>query len=107
MNEDYEKTSGALDLREWLHRIQDIGELAELKGVHWDKEMGSLTQLVHEQILDAPPALLFSGIPGYPENFKTLYGMLSSPKRLAMTLGISYEGNHRLELLKAFRHRLN
>jgi 4-hydroxy-3-polyprenylbenzoate decarboxylase len=107
MNEDCEKNSGALDLREWLRRVQDIGELAELQGVHWDKEMGSLTQLVHEQILDAPPALLFSGIPGYPENFRTLYGMLSSPKRLAMTLGISYQGNHRLELLKAFRQKLN
>jgi 4-hydroxy-3-polyprenylbenzoate decarboxylase len=33
--------------------------------------------------------------------------MLSSPQRLAMTLGLSYEGNQRLPLLKAFRQRLN
>jgi len=90
-----------------LRCVQDIGELTELEGVHWDKEMGSLTQLVHEQILDAPPALLFSRIPGYPDNFRTLYGMLSSPKRLAMTLGISDPGNHRLDLLRAFRKKLN
>jgi len=107
MKQDSKDSPGALDLRDWLRSVQDIGELAELEGVHWDKEMGSLTQLVHEQILDAPPALLFSRIPGYPENFRTLYGMLSSPKRLAMTLGISDPGNHRLELLRAFRKKLN
>ena len=77
MKQDSKDSPGALDLRDWLRSVQDIGELAELEGVHWDKEMGSLTQLVHEQILDAPPALLFSRIPGYPENFRTLYGMLS------------------------------
>src|ERR1044072_6528940 len=101
MKRDSKDRSDSFDLRDWLRSVQDIGELAELEGVHWDKEMASLTQLVHEQILDAPPALLFSRIPGYPENFRTLYGMLSSPKRLAMTLGISDPGNHRLELLRA------
>jgi UbiD family decarboxylase len=102
-----ENITNVLDLREWLRKAKDIGELAELSGVHWDTEMGSLTQLVHEQILDSPPAVLFSEIPGYPTKFRTLYGMLSSPKRLAMTLGISYEGDHRLALLRAFRQRLN
>ncbi|HZJ38593.1 MAG TPA: UbiD family decarboxylase [Chthoniobacterales bacterium] len=107
MKQECKNSPGALDLRDWLRCVQDIGELTELEGVHWDKEMGSLTQLVHEQILDAPPALLFSRIPGYPDNFRTLYGMLSSPKRLAMTLGISDPGNHRLDLLRAFRKKLN
>jgi hypothetical protein len=77
-----------LDLRDWIASAKDLGELVELEGVHWDMEMGALTQIVHERSA-SPPALLFSKIPGYPDNFRTLYGSLSSVKRLALTLGMA------------------
>lgn len=94
-----------LDLRDWLSQVRDMGELVELQGVHWDREMGALTQIVHERS-SSPPALLFSGIPDYPENFRTLYGTLSSVKRMAITLGIPLEYPHKLDLLRAIRSKL-
>src|SRR5215475_1644510 len=95
-----------LDLRDWIASAKDLGELVELEGVHWDKEMGALTQIVHERSAASPPALLFSKIPGYPDNFRTLYGSLSSVKRLALTLGIAPEYEHKLSLLMAFRVKM-
>lgn len=94
-----------LDLRDWLSQVGEIGELVELEGVHWDREMGALTQIVHERS-PTPPALLFSSIPGYPKKFRTLYGTLSSVNRMAITLGIPLEFGHKLELLGAFRSKL-
>ena len=94
-----------LDLRDWLAQVKAMGELVELEGVHWDKEMGALTQLVHERSA-TPPALLFSKIPGYPDGFRTLYGTLSSVKRLALSLGMAPQYDHKLSLLKAFRTKL-
>jgi 4-hydroxy-3-polyprenylbenzoate decarboxylase len=95
-----------LDLRDWLASIKNLGELVELEGVHWDKEMGALTQIVHERSATSPPALLFSKIPNYPDNFRTLYGSLSSVKRLALSLGMKPEYDHKLSLLKAFRGKM-
>jgi UbiD family decarboxylase len=95
-----------LDLRAWLASIKDLGELIELEGVHWDKEMGALTQIVHERSAASPPALLFSKIPDYPDNFRTLYGSLSSVKRLALSLGMAPEYDHKLSLLTAFRAKM-
>jgi UbiD family decarboxylase len=95
-----------LDLRDWLASVKDLGELVELDGVDWDKEMGALTQIVHERSAASPPALLFSKIPGYPDNFRTLYGSLSSVKRLALSLGMAPEYDHKLSLLTAFRTKI-
>ena len=95
-----------LDLRDWLAVVKGLGELVELEGVHWDKEMGALTQIVHERSAASPPALLFSKVPGYPDHFRTLYGSLSSVKRLALSLGMAPEYDHKLSLLRAFRAKL-
>lgn len=95
-----------LDLRDWLAQVKQLGEMVELEGVHWDKEMGALTQIVHERSTLSPPALLFSKVPGYPEGFRTLYGSLSSIKRLALTLGILPTRGDKIALLKAFRSKL-
>ena len=100
------ETIQALDLRDWLSRVKELGELVELEGAHWDKEMGALTQIVHERATSSPPALLFSKVPGYPDGFRTVYGCLSSVKRLALSLGIATTYDHKIALLKAFRSKL-
>jgi UbiD family decarboxylase len=95
-----------LDLRDWLVQVKQLGELVEIEGVHWDKEMGALTQIVHERSTSSPPALLFSKVPGYPDGFRTLYGSLSSVKRLALSLGISSDDDQKISLLKEFRAKV-
>ena len=95
-----------LDLRHWLAQVKELGELVELDGVHWDREMGALTQIVHERSTSSPPALLFSKVPGYPADFRTLYGSLSSVRRLALSLGMAPSYDHKIALLKEFRSKL-
>ncbi len=33
------------DRREWLKKVEVLGELRELRGLHWDKEMGAFIQM--------------------------------------------------------------
>lgn len=65
------------DLREWLEQAECIGELKRISGAHWDREMGPLTQLMHEKYKTRTPALLFDEIPDYPKGFCTLWGRIA------------------------------
>src|SRR5213595_830228 len=35
------------DLREWLARVEELGELRKIDGAHWKLEMGALTELLY------------------------------------------------------------
>jgi 4-hydroxy-3-polyprenylbenzoate decarboxylase len=76
------------DLREFLNKVESIGELKKIYGVNWDKEMGAITEILYREKAEKSPALLFDRIKGYPEGFQCLYGMLNSPKRFALSLGL-------------------
>src|SRR5947199_4440659 len=78
-------------LREWLQRVEEMGELLRINGAHWDKEMGSLTQMLTESARGTAPAILFDEVPGYPKGYRTLYGQFSTVKRVALTLGLPLE----------------
>ena len=79
-------------LRGWLDQVRQMGELLDVKGAHWDAEMGSLTQMLTENSHNSAPAILFDNIPGYQKGYRTLYGHFSSVKRVALTLGLPLEG---------------
>lgn len=55
------------DLREWLDKIERIGELKIVRGANWDLEMGGLAEIVSRESQGVAPALLFDDIPGYPK----------------------------------------
>lgn len=95
------------DLREWLDKVDKMGELRHIKGAHWDVEMGALTHLVHENLGHRAPALLFDEVPGYPEGYRTLYGQLSSLKRIALTLGLPMKYRSKGEIVKAYINKMN
>ena len=43
------------DLREFLSIAESLGELKKISGLHWDKEMGALTEMVYrEKPVDSP-----------------------------------------------------
>jgi len=67
------------DLREFLAKAEVFGELKTIHDVHWDKEMGAITEILYREKAEKSPALLFDRIKGYPEGFRCLYGMLNSP----------------------------
>jgi len=93
------------DLREWLEKVEEIGELKKINGAHWDAEMGPLTQLIHEKYKGETPALLFDEIPGYPKGYRTLYGHFSTLNRIALTLGLPLNIG-KIELVRLYREKI-
>jgi 3-polyprenyl-4-hydroxybenzoate decarboxylase len=75
-------------LRDWIARVDQMGELLRVNGAHWDKEMGAIAQMLTENSKGTAPAILFDEVPGYPMGFRTLYGHLSTIRRIALTLGL-------------------
>jgi 4-hydroxy-3-polyprenylbenzoate decarboxylase len=93
------------DLRSWLRRVEREGELLELEGAHWDREMGAISELVEQELGRESPALLFDEIPGYPTGYRTLYNHLGSVTRLATAVGLPTEYDHILDFVEAFEDR--
>ncbi len=92
----------AEDLRGWLDRVEQRGELERIKGAQWDTEIGCLTSLNWRR--KPSPALLFSDIPGYPSGYRVLTGSTRTASRIALTFGLP-EGLSGLPLLEAVRKK--
>jgi UbiD family decarboxylase len=92
------------DLREFVARTEEAGELVRIKGADWNLEMGTLAEIVFHARAE-PPALLFEDVPGYPKGMRTLSGATSSSKRLAIALGLPVP-NTPLDVVRAYRDRM-
>ncbi|MGH7091831.1 MAG: UbiD family decarboxylase domain-containing protein, partial [Stellaceae bacterium] len=99
-------TTAYRGLRQWLERVDALGELKRVSGAHWDAEMGALTHMLTEKSGGTAPALLFDDVPGYPKGFRTLYGQLSSIRRIALTLGLPLERERKVDIVKAYHERM-
>lgn len=73
-----------LSLRTWLREIESLGELCDVRGAHWDKELGAIAELSYRR--PAPKALLFDDIVGYASGQRVLTGSTGSSRRLGHTL---------------------
>ena len=92
------------DLRAFLAAVEDGGELKAVSGAHWDREIGALTEVLYREKVDKSPLLLFDDVPGYPKGMRCLYGMLGSPLRLALGLGLDVgQSGDRRTMLDAYR----
>jgi 4-hydroxy-3-polyprenylbenzoate decarboxylase len=95
------------DLREFLSQVDSMGELKKIGNLHWDKEMGAITEMVYREKPTDSPALLFNKIPGYPEKYQCLYGMLASARRFGLAMGLDVFGNAtHMDLLQAYREKM-
>ena len=75
-----------VDLRSWIERVEQLGELQHVPGAHWDLEIGAISEINYRR---KPPAtLLFDDIVGYPRGHRVLTGTLCNPHRMAFTLGL-------------------
>lgn len=88
------------DLREWMAKVESIGELRTVEKAHWDLELGGIVDVYQEKM--GRPALLFDRIPGYPAGYRVLANVLTSMRRIALSLGLSPEID-KLGLLKAWK----
>ena len=90
------------DLRGWLEEVDKMGELKQVAGAHWDREIGAICELMGER---SSPALLFDKIQGYPEGYRVLGNPFLSTSRTAAVLGVPRELSG-LETLDAWRKRM-
>src|SRR5438105_4316100 len=74
------------DLRDWIERVRDLGELRDVREASWQEDIGRVTEMLHHT--DDSPAVLFDDIPGYPSGFRILANANATRKRLALTLGL-------------------
>ena len=74
------------DLRDWIARIEHLGELQHVSGAHWDLEIGTISEINYRR--KPPAALLFDDIVGYPRGHRVLTGAVSNARRMAVTLGL-------------------
>ena len=57
------------DLRGFVQRLDEIGQLKKVEGADWDLEIGTLTELMAERL---GPALLFDKVKGYPAGYRVV-----------------------------------
>jgi 3-polyprenyl-4-hydroxybenzoate decarboxylase len=82
------------DLREWIEKVDEFGELRRVEGVDWKYEMGAVTEVYARN----PPysAILFDNIKDYPAGHRVLVGVHhQSLKRQCLTthLPLDYDRN--------------
>ena len=75
------------DVRSWLRRMEELGELQHVSGANWELEIGTISEINYRR--NPPAALLFDKIPGYPPEYRVLTGSLANARRMAVTLGLS------------------
>jgi UbiD family decarboxylase len=92
------------DLREFIQKAKEVGELKVIEGANWELEIGAISFEVASR--PNPSALLFDKIPGYKPGFRILTIPCSTDKRLALTLELPVELT-RLELVRKLRDKLN
>src|SRR5437867_12794706 len=95
------------DLREWLARVDSLGELKRVTGANSEEDIGAITEMLDHT--EGSPCVLFDEIPNFKPGYRVLVNTMGSTKRQAVTLGLDpAEASHdRLlqfwrELLKGF-----
>lgn len=76
------------DLRSYLGRLEELGELKKVGGAGWEEDIGGITELVTER---QGPALLFDEIPDYSPGYRVAANLFNTPKRIGLALGLKCE----------------
>ena len=88
------------DLRDWLDKVDAIGELQPVLGADWNKEIGAISQINYRR--PKIRRLLFDDIKDYPRGYRVLTSSMGSTRRLALAFRFSTDLDRR-ELIEAFR----
>ena len=75
------------DLREFIERVDGIGELKYVDGADWDLELGAITEVAASS--PSCPMLLFDKIKGHKPGYRIVTNLLHTERRLALALGES------------------
>jgi len=93
------------DLRDWIQKVDELGELRRVEGADWNLEMGAITEVYARN--EPYPAILFDKIKDYREGHRVLIGVHHmSLKRQLLTLNMPLDYN-RMQFIQTCRERLD
>src|SRR5262245_45982345 len=88
------------DLRVWLTEMEAAGEIQHVRGADREREIGAIVDLYQRKI--GNPAVLFDEIPCYPKGYRILANILTSIRRINLTMGHPAEGTE-IDLVRRWR----
>src|ERR1700754_1375138 len=88
------------DLRAWIDALRAAGELTEINGAEREAEIGGIVDLYMRKM--GNPAVLFDDIPGYARGHRILANILTSVRRINLTVGQPIDGSA-IELVSYWR----
>ena len=91
------------DLREFIAKAKELGELKLIEGADRDLEIGAITEWLAS--LPNPPALLFDHIPGFEAGCRVASNLFDTMTRTALVLGLSPQGSPK-ELIIEWREKI-
>ncbi|MGE0748193.1 MAG: UbiD family decarboxylase [Rhodospirillales bacterium] len=77
------------DLRAWVAQLEANGEVTKVAGAEREVEIGAIVDL-HQRKM-GNPAVLFDEVPGYPKGYRVLANLLTSTRRINLTLGLDVD----------------
>jgi 4-hydroxy-3-polyprenylbenzoate decarboxylase len=90
-------------LREFLHKVEEHGDLLRVDGADRDEEIGALAEIVAGT--PEHPMLLFDKIKGFPAGYRVSASTMGGVRRMALGLEIDPTlGN--VELVRAWKEKL-
>jgi UbiD family decarboxylase len=90
------------DLRDWLAKVDSMGELRKIEGADWDLEINCFAD--PKVSGDRTSVFLFDNIKDYPSGFRLAVARLCTAKQTALTLNIP-EGSQ-MEIIDTLRKKL-
>src|SRR5271154_848421 len=78
------------DLRAWIAQLRAAGELQDIAGAEREREIGGIVDIYQRRI--GNKAVLFDEVPGYPRGHRILANILTSVRRINLTLGLPADG---------------
>ncbi|MFM1814997.1 MAG: UbiD-like subunit of potential (de) carboxylase, partial [Pseudomonadota bacterium] len=90
---------GYRDLRDWIAEADKLGEIREVSGLSWEREIGMASEVIlHDE---HAPCVIFKDVPGSLPGSRVLVNFFGG-KRQRMTLGFP-EHLDKMEMSKSFR----
>ena len=74
------------DLRAWLAMLDEAGEIEHVAGAEREEEIGGIVDIY--QRTPGSRAVLFDAVPGYPAGYRVIANILTSVRRINLTLGL-------------------
>ena len=79
-------TNDRQDLRAWIAQLRAAGEVQDIAHAEREKEIGGIVDIYQRQI--GNKAVLFDDVPGFPRGHRILANILTSIRRINITLGL-------------------